>query len=117
MITVKLPYPDKALSPNARVHWGRKAAAVKAARKEAYFATKAAGGTIGDGPYAVSIMVYPRSRGVRGDADGVVSCCKAALDGIADALGVNDRHFLAPTVEFSDKREGRIEITIKGKNE
>jgi hypothetical protein len=38
---------------------------------------------------------------------------KAHLDGIADALGVNDRDFDAPTVEFADRcQRGKIIVRI-----
>lgn len=38
-----LPWPSKDLSPNARVHWARKARAVKSSREQAYYLAKAAG--------------------------------------------------------------------------
>jgi hypothetical protein len=93
-----------------------KAREAKKLRRDALFATKAASIRIGDSPIPVHIIVKPKRLGRLPDADNCVAAAKAALDGIADALGINDRHFAAPTVEISDERTGQFIITI-GKGE
>jgi hypothetical protein len=39
--------------------------------------------------------------------------CKAHLDGIANALGINDKHFGSPTVTWADKTErGKLIVSL-----
>lgn len=93
-----LPWFDSALSPNARTHWAKKAAAVKSARTIAYLRTREAGfgkHTFAgyDGRIDVWIDFYAKTRRYP-DGDNALAACKAYLDGIADALGVNDSRFV-----------------------
>jgi crossover junction endodeoxyribonuclease RusA len=115
---IVLPYPDRRLSPNARMHW-RKLSAVKAmAREEAcVLATVALPLSVkrelaaGTDKIPITIRVYPPDNRHR-DADNAFASLKAALDGIADALGVNDRRF-RPTFQFMDpEKPGRIEVVL-----
>jgi crossover junction endodeoxyribonuclease RusA len=109
---IVLPYPDKALWPNGRAHWAVKAREVKKHRQWAAIATKAARIRLGDSPIPVHIICHPKGRGPAPDRDGIVSAVKSYIDGIADALGINDRHFAAPTVEIGDKRIGQFVIFV-----
>lgn len=109
---ILLPYPHKALWPNGRAHWAAKAREVKKHRQWAAFAAKAASLRLGDSPIPVAITVCPKRHGVAPDADNCAAAAKAYLDGIADALGINDRHFAAPTVEVSPERTGQFIIKI-----
>ena len=108
MIVVQLPYPHKALWPNGRAHWGAKAAQTKLLRKWAYLATLAAlGGQkyVPDGErIPVRLTVSAKPKGPLPDKDGCISAAKAAFDGIADALGVNDNLFDPQPVHFSGRQ-------------
>jgi len=89
-VEIKLPWPDKALHSNARVHWAVVAGAKSKARHEAAMMAKQAG--IGLWPEAsILIEYYPPTR--RGDPQNVPSSLKAHIDGIADAMGCDDRKF------------------------
>lgn len=93
MALITLPWPAKALHPNARVHWATKARAAKAARTAAGWATDAAKVKIeGEGAVTLKITFYPPDKRRR-DLDGMLSSLKNGVDGIADALGVNDCRF------------------------
>lgn len=93
MTTVDLPWPSTDLSPNARVHWSRKAKATKEARNVARWLTAAAKGrTEVTGGIGVSLTFHPPDKRRR-DADNLLSSCKGVLDGIADALGIDDSRF------------------------
>ena len=107
-----LPYPDKALWPNGRAHWAVKAREAKKLRTAAALAAKAARIRIGDSPIPVHIVVYPKATGPAPDKDNCTAAAKSAIDGIADALGINDRHFAAPTVEVSQERSGKFVFYI-----
>ena len=104
-MTVTLPWPDKALSANARLHWAPKSRATKRARQDAAWLTRAAGSvTLPDGPIAVRVTFHPPTKR-RHDRDNLIGRMKAAQDGIADALGVDDARF-EPTYAMGEVRRG-----------
>jgi len=70
----------------------------KKARMDAFLLSKAAGCTSQsfdsyDGKIWVWMMFYPKTMNYP-DMDNCLAMCKAYLDGIADALKVNDRRFV-----------------------
>ena len=92
--TVTLPWPNKSLSPNSRVHWGRKGAIAKAYRytcsglaREAKITAPCA-----IGPIHLWLDFYPPDRRSRDD-DNLVAAFKSGRDGLADALGIDDKRF------------------------
>lgn len=94
---VELSWPAKALSPNfrSRSHWP-KTNALAAAKLEGFGATKAA---MHGKPFrhdgerlAFVITAYPPTRHERDD-DNFTSAMKGARDGIAKALGIDDKYF------------------------
>ena len=110
-IEIKLSWPDKALSSNARVHWSEKAKATKKARHEAWAA--ALEKKLPCWPEA-SIMIeyWPRTR--RGDPQNVPSSLKAYIDGIADAMNCDDKRFRVdyPTMFAGTKKGGEVVFRI-----
>ena len=77
--------PDATLNPNARVHWARRAKAIRDLRRAAWAAAYDARGAFADQPLAVEVCIcWPRGR-KRLDADNASACIKAALDGLTDA--------------------------------
>jgi hypothetical protein len=114
---IELPWPDKALSPNSRVHWSQKAKAAKAARKTGGLAAIAAGYNLMtfdqyEGKLHLWIDYYAKTRNYP-DADNCLSASKAYIDGISDALGVNDRRFVHhPLVNDETHKGGKVVIRI-----
>jgi crossover junction endodeoxyribonuclease RusA len=117
-VIITLPWPDKRLLPNARVHWAAKAPVTKKARHDACYATYEAAGagmrelrgraTKAD-KIELEVRFYPPDRRRRDD-DGMVGSFKAYRDGIADALGLDDNKF-RPHYFFEDAaKPGRIEV-------
>lgn len=103
---VILPWPYEALWPNARPHWAAKAKATKAYR----FAAKCLVGNAEPG--VIRITFCPKSRGPLPDMDNAIAAFKAGQDGIADALGVNDRDLIF-THEFGDRcKDGGVIVDI-----
>lgn len=93
-VTIRLPWPDKRLSPNARGHWAVLVRAKKKAREDGYLAVLERGVRrlpVAD-RYSVSLTFYPPDRRRR-DTDNMVASLKAYLDGISDALRVDDSRF------------------------
>lgn len=118
MILVDLPYPHKLLWPNGpRSNRHAVARQKKSHRQWGHDATMADASwrdfTPGDA-VPVHITVSRKAAGVYPDKDNVVAAAKAYLDGIADRLGINDRLFAAPTVEFITPITGRFLIQIGG---
>ena len=106
---IELPYPHKILWPNGRTRaHGWKAGVTRDHRQWAHAATLAWRGRDHrpiDGDIRVLITVYPKNRGPIPDRDNAQAACKAYLDGIADALGVNDRNFV-PAVQLGERTQG-----------
>lgn len=90
-----LPWPDKALSPNSRVHWATKAKATKAARRYAFLTMRKYLAVLKVPPDHIVdlefVFIPPDRR--RYDDDGLASRMKATRDGIADFLQVDDSLF------------------------
>lgn len=111
-VVVTLAWPDKVLSPNARVHWSVKSKATKAARTAAFYLTRAVASIKPTWKGArLNITFNPPSRR-RYDRDNLVMRLKASQDGISDALGIDDSLFI-PTYEMGDPVKGgavRVEI-------
>ncbi|MGO8242966.1 endonuclease [Rhizobium johnstonii] len=85
-----LPWPDRRLSPNARGHWSSLARAKRAAKEAAFYLTKQAGvEKIQAESLTVRYSFFPPSRRAY-DLDNLVASMKAAADGIALAIGVDD---------------------------
>lgn len=95
---VMLPWPPAALSPNSRAHWAKKAKAVKAYRRDCGYATVGAKGRAGiSGPASLSVTFRPPNARPR-DMDNLLASIKSGIDGICDALAINDRQFGQITV-------------------
>lgn len=88
-----IPYPSKDLSPNSRGHWSKLARARKKAKQEAYYLALEAGvKRIEADRVNVKVTFFPPDNRRR-DIDNAISSCKAILDGISLALGVDDSKF------------------------
>ena len=111
-MTVTLGWPSRALSPNARSHWATLARAKKAARREGFYA--ATSGLLSDDAVSVSIQVTfipPDAR--RRDVDNLVSSLKGHLDGISDAIGIDDSRWIwAAPVMAKPEKPGRVVVTL-----
>lgn len=105
MLELTLPWPNTALSPNARVSWAVKAKATKAAREYAYWVTKQAARHAeisADGLLLLQFTFHaPTSR--HRDDDNLIRMCKPFRDGIADGLSTNDHRFRTGTPIFARK--------------
>jgi len=114
-----LPWPSKDLSPNARVHWSVRGRAAKKARQQAGLAEMAAGWqakSLPAGRIHLQGDFYPPTR-MRPDDDNMLARFKPARDGIADALGIDDRRFVSHAYVRDEVRKGgQVVVTIKTGN-
>lgn len=114
MIEVVLPWPPKDLSPNARVHWTKRSKAAKVYRTECGWHVRAAGPKpklAPSGPITLDIEFVEPDKRYRRDLDNMLASIKAGIDGIADALGVNDRRFVF-RIRSSDLIGGMVKVRI-----
>lgn len=111
-----LPWPDRRLSPNARGHWAVTAKAKKAYRARCCGIARQAGVralVTGKDALSVHLTFLPPDRRPR-DWDNLVASMKAGLDGLSDALGVDDSRW---RLSFEVDRDtvvtgGRVLVTV-----
>jgi crossover junction endodeoxyribonuclease RusA len=110
---VTLPWPPKELSPNARVHWAKKAKAAKGYGIDAHFASFARGNSpppAGSAPL-VSITFYPPDNRRR-DLDNMLASIKSGLDGIASAIGIDDSKWSLTIRKGEPVKGGRVIVEV-----
>lgn len=116
MISLLLPWPsDKALSPNARVHWAEKARAKKAMRHSWALLAKSQGLKAAATENLELHLVFMQKDRRPRDLDNLLASCKAGLDGLADVLAVDDSKW-AVRMEKDLAPKGTVEhvvVTIK----
>lgn len=117
MIEVRLPWPDRALFPNARGgrHWASFQRQKEVARNAGYFAAKSVLARVPALPerVPVSITFYAPNR-IRRDIDGMHGAIKHHLDGIAKALGVDDSAFRPVTIDvgLDPEKKGFVLVEV-----
>src|SRR5690606_14109305 len=111
-----LPWPDRQLHPNARVHYMARARAAKAARSAAMCRALTAGWhrvkLPESGRLHLWLTFYPPDRRRRGD-DGPLIAMKAARDGLADAPGIDDHRIVShPYVHDVPTKGGEVVVRL-----
>lgn len=111
-LIVNLPWPPSILSPNGRPgHWGQKARVTKETRKKAAEAAWNQGVDPVRGTGRLASVTFHPPNG-RHDKDNCVSHCKATFDGLADAMGVNDRNFDPDFIMGEPVKGGAVVVEI-----
>lgn len=113
-IQFDLPWPSKDLSPNARIHHMAHYRAKKVFRETCYWTTARAGVRLGQTPYRLDLVFFaPDAR--RRDRDNLLASMKSGLDGMAQALGVDDSHFDPVSVSMTTEdfnRKGFVRVLL-----
>lgn len=116
--TILLPYPPAELLPNKPIHYMKRGALKKKLRAECNYVStinptfkKMAAGK--DCIPLKIVFVMPHAKC---DLDNLLASFKAGIDGMADALGVNDRRFrpiiVNDRLKSKEAKAGRVEVTI-----
>ncbi len=128
-LEIILPWPHKALNPNSRGHWSKKARAAEIYRytcKMISLETIQAGKwdltplrelVDAGGEIHVFLDFYPPNRRARDD-DNIIAAFKSGRDGLADALKIDDCHFRThPFLKRDEivKPGGEIRVVVTGK--
>ena len=117
-MAVELPWPPAELSPNRKngKHWSTthaiKTRYLADCRHLALQAMRAAGYVPPQGVFGLTItFAAPDKR--RRDMDNMLASLKSGLDGISQALGVDDQHFEPITLKraFGDK-PGKVIVEV-----
>ncbi len=108
---IELPWFNPVLNPNEK-SWKKKMFARKKQREEAYLIASACQDKPSGEDLAMSVMFYPPTRHRR-DLDNCLGSIKGAVDGIADAIGIDDTNFRPITIDFGEiTKNGLIIIEI-----
>lgn len=109
-----LPWPPSALNPNVRQHWRKHASAKKAYRAACAWTARSQGVTAAPAEkLSVSLVFVPPDRRRR-DLDNLIASMKAGLDGLADALGVDDNRFTLSAELLTDGTIGGfVRVSVK----
>lgn len=106
---IELPFPPASLSGHVKGSWRTGAGVVARHREWARYATLEVNPIVppvGDIPVVVTFIPPDR----RGDRINFPNRMKPYFDGIADALGVNDKRFI-PQFQFAEpEKPGRVEV-------
>lgn len=112
-----LPWPDKRLSPNARVHWSKRSGAARLARHLGAITALEAGckgWALPDGRLHLYVTFHPPTK-LLPDDDNMLARFKPYRDGIADALGIDDKRFIShPLVSTEVRKGGQVVVRITG---
>lgn len=110
---LNLPWFPADCRPNARTHWAKVAEAKKRYRAACCVLTREVVGNPQlpeEGEIHLAIEFFPPSRRAY-DLDNCLAAFKAGLDGIADALRVNDKRFTL-TIAVRPEVRGMIRVTL-----
>jgi crossover junction endodeoxyribonuclease RusA len=112
---IELPFPPSSLSGHNNGNWRGKSGTVRKYREWAKAATQEVFGTSGwpdrgTGDIAITVRFIPPDR--RGDRMNYPNRIKPAIDGIADALKVNDKRFDPCFIYCAPEKPGRVEVFI-----
>ena len=121
MITIELPWPDKRLSPNARVHWRVSAEAVDIARHigkiSALTSPTAPPNLLLFKDQNISYKFHPPTKR-RMDDDNAIAMMKAYRDGVAEAYQIDDKRFHTQPLEWGEVvKGGKVVLTLEVKDE
>lgn len=110
--TIKLPWYLAECSPNYRGHWSKISKAKKQCKELAYIYTNNSGIKVDKdiSKLLITLEYYPPSNR-RMDLDNCVASSKAYLDGVAQALGVDDSVFML-NVRMMEQTLGEVRVTV-----
>lgn len=111
-LTLTLPWPPADLSPNSRGHWSKLARAKKAYRAACAWTAKEQGAKRIDAERLhLTITFVPPNRRAH-DLDNCLARMKSGLDGLADVLGVDDKHWTL-TISKADTVGGMVRVEVR----
>jgi crossover junction endodeoxyribonuclease RusA len=108
---IRLSWPHRALSPNARIDRRAQTAPRKAARAEGWAEAKRVGAVIAADAH-IEVTFYPPDR-KRRDLDNLLASIKPHLDGIAQAAKVDDAGWSFTIRKREPVKGGAVLVHVK----
>lgn len=106
MKQIFLPWPSSKLSPNSRQHWASLARAKREYRHDCFWAARKHGAEHSSAEsLTVKITIHPPDARRR-DTDNILASLKSGLDGVADAIGIDDSRWTLVICPVGEKRKG-----------
>lgn len=116
MLDLKLPWPPRNLSPNARLHWS------VVSREKARYRATCRLLTLQQAPRGLELpgalhmhLYFTRDSRRSYDRDNLVARMKAGIDGVCDALKINDRYIEVVTARVAteiDKDDPHVRLVL-----
>lgn len=111
-----LPFPPAEFSGHNTGQWFGKSRTIATYRAEAFHITRSWLRTAGfvvhaSGDILISFRFVPPDN--RGDRTNFAGRLKPQIDGIAEALGINDKRFLPSYAFAGPEKPGRVEVSIQ----
>ena len=107
-----LPWPPTGLSPNSRNHWAKTAKLKKQYREACSWQAMEQGARpLQVASLHLTLTFYPPTRRAY-DLDNALARIKAGLDGLADVLKVDDKHWTL-TIKKGESVGGFVEVHIE----
>lgn len=111
-LTITCPWPGTDLSGHANGHWRHKAKLTKQAKNEAHWLGLQA--RLPCWPNAaLTFTFHPPARGGLPDVQNMPNRCKPLIDGIAAAMGCDDRHFRPRFPDHLASRDGAGSVVVE----
>lgn len=112
VIKLMMPWPPTGLSPNARTHWAKLAKLKKQYREACAWTAKEQGAAkLNAGQLHLTLEFVPPSRREY-DLDNALAAMKSGLDGLADVIGVDDKHWTL-TIRKGDGIGGFVRVEVR----
>lgn len=108
---VTYPWMPKELSPNARVHWGKKNDVFQKYKTAVWVLTKEANLPPVKSDRILLEITFFKPNKMRRDLDNCLSAFKAGLDGISLATGIDDSQFLL-AIDIADQIGGYVKVNF-----
>lgn len=111
MNIIILPWPPKECNPNKRLHWSVVAKAKAKYRRDCRLIASQLRLKSKDRALLVLLVFHPPDRRRR-DRDNMLASIKGGIDGISDAIGVDDSHFVLKIATGDPVKGGAVVVTI-----
>ena len=102
-LVIRLPFPHPSLFPNRKngKDYHATLGAKQKQKDDGFYATKAAGSFCAPDGYIPLSLLYLTPDKRHRDCDNLLAASKALLDGVALALGIDDKRFKPILIDFA----------------
>lgn len=112
-LAVDLPWPPKELNPNAHIHWKAKRRRRQAYRHACSWACVDQKVRKVDAEQIKATVIFSPPDARRRDVDNMLSSVKAAIDAVAEAVGIDDSNWSIEPVRGIPCKGGNVRIVLE----